>query len=387
MVNEILKDIFYVGVNDRALDLFEGMYSVPNGVSYNSYVISDDKIAVMDSVEAHFGEEWLANVKKALKGKTPDYLIVQHMEPDHSANVLRFVEEFPGVTVVGNNKTFVMLGEYFGKDVNFNKLVVADGYRLPLGSHSLTFVFAPMVHWPEVMMTYEESTGTLFSADAFGKFGALDCEEPWSDEARRYYFGIVGKYGVQVQALFKKLAAYSLAHIAPLHGPLLGGAEKDNALRLYALWSGYQPEEEGVLIAYTSVYGHTKEAALLLLSELRNRGCRTEAVDLARDDWSQCVASAFRYSKIVLATTTYNADVFPAMREFIDRLVERNFQNRAVGFIENGSWAPVAAKTMAARLEKCKNLRYSENTVKITAALDRESTDKIKELADELINL
>lgn len=384
-MDKLTEDIFYVGVNDHTIDLFEGMYIVPDGVSYNSYVIIDEKIAVFDSVDAHYGDEWLRNVKNALNGRKPDYLIVQHMEPDHSANVCKFVEEYPDVRLVGNAKTFAMLGAYFGVEFP-DKLVVTDGYKLSLGTHELTFLFAPMVHWPEVMVTYESKTKTLFSADAFGKFGALDRDDEWACEARRYYFGIVGKYGAQVAALLKKLGAYPVGRIAPLHGPVLVGGELDRALGLYKTWSAYLPEKEGVFIAYTSVYGHTKEAAAMLKNLLQEAGIDVEAADLAREDWAECVESAFEYSKLVLATTTYNADIYPAMREFIDKLTERNYQNRTLAFVENGTWAPVAAKQMAAKFEKSKNIKIVGPTVKIQSALNEESKAQIAALAQSLIN-
>lgn len=380
----ITDDIYYVGVNDRKIDLFEGMYHVPNGMAYNSYVILDEKVAVLDTVDGQFTDEWLANIEKALGARKPDYLIVNHMEPDHSANILNFIKKYEGVRIVGNQKTFVMISDYFGGDFKEGGVVVKEGDRLSLGKHELAFVFAPMVHWPEVMMTYDLSSKTLFSADAFGKFGALDCDEDWEDEARRYYFGIVGKYGVQVQAVLKKAAALDIQTICPLHGPVL----KENLahyLGLYDKWSRYEPEEKGVMIAYTSVYGHTAAAAKLLASHLHTRGVKDVVVyDLARSDRSVCVAEAFRYDTLVLASTTYNADVFPPMREFLDCLAERNFQNRKVAFVENGSWAPMAAKIMKTKLEKCKNLVFTENSVKILSALNVDSLTQLSALADEL---
>lgn len=382
-MKKVTADIDYVGVNDREVDLFEGMYAVPNGVSYNSYVISDEKTVVLDSVDGNFTEPWLKNVKEVLKGKSPDFLVVNHMEPDHSASVFRFAEEFPEVKIVGNAKTFVMLSEYFGEDFSSRRVVVKDGDKLSLGKRELTFVFTPMVHWPEVMMTYDDLDKTLFSADAFGKFGDLNADEPWADEARRYYIGIVGKYGAQVQSALKKLSAYDIRRICPLHGPVL----EENLpyyLDLYGKWSSYTPETEGVMVAYTSVYGHTKAGAELLASELEKRGTNLVIYDLARKDLSFCVAEAFRYSKLAIATTTYNADIFPAMREFIDCLVERNYQNRTVGIIENGSWAPCAAKGILTKFEKSKNLTFAENTVKIHSALNDESRAQILALAEEL---
>ncbi len=379
------EDLIYVGVDDKQIDLFEGMYSVPVGVTYNSYVIKDKKTAVMDTVDAAFEKEWLAKVEKALGGAQPDYLIVQHMEPDHSACVQAFVKKYPQVAVVGNKSTFVMLEEYFGKGIADNRVVVTDGEELSLGKHELKFVFAPMVHWPEVMFTYDKTLSLLFSADAFGRFGASDDNGNWTDEARRYYIGIVGKYGAQVKAVISKLAAYPLNIVAPLHGPVLSGEALNSAVQSYIKWSGYEPETEGTLVAYTSVYGHTKKAAELLAQLLKDGGEEVETVDLARDDWAECVAQAFRYSKLVIATTTYNADIFPAAREFIDRLVERNYQNRTVGLIENGTWAPVCAKQMRAKFEKCKNLTFAQTTVKIRSALNSESEAQIKALADELL--
>lgn len=381
-MNEFLKDTYYVGVNDHEIDLFEGMYKVPSGMSYNSYVIKDEKIAVMDSVDADFGEEWLKNISETLGDRSPDYIVVLHMEPDHSANIARLAEKYNKATVVGNMKTFVMLKEFFGTDYEERRFVVKDGDKLPLGKHELTFVFAPMVHWPEVMTAYDSYTGALYSADAFGKFGALDCDEPWEDEARRYYIGIVGKYGMQVQSLLKKLSDFAINAVCPLHGPLLT-ENLGKYIELYRKWSAYEPEKKGVLVAYTSVYGHTRAAALRLAEELKARGVEVEALDIAREDRAFCVAEAFRYSALVLATTTYNGDIFPAMREYIDCLVERNFQSRKVAFVENGSWAPYAAKAMAAKMEKCKNLVYLRQ-VRIRSSLNEESLAEIKVLADEL---
>lgn len=380
----ITKDIRYIGVNDHKIDLFEGQYTVPNGMAYNSYVITDEKVAVMDTVDRNFGDEWLENLKAALEGRNPDYLIVQHMEPDHSANIALFLKEYPDAAVVGNAKTFGMIDAFFGENLCRNKLVVKDGDELSLGAHTLTFVFAPMVHWPEVMVTYDKKDKVLFSADAFGKFGALDREEDWACEARRYYFGIVGKYGVQAQALLKKAAALDISVICPLHGPVL----KENLsyyINLYNIWSSYGVESEGVVICYTSVYGNTKKAAELLKDELEALGCKkTVLTDLARSDMAEAVEDAFRYGKLVLATTTYNGDIFPFMRQFIDCLTERNFKNRTVGFIENGSWAPVAARVMRGMLEKSKDITYADTLVTVKSALNEESRSAIKQLAKEL---
>lgn len=382
----ITKDIRYIGVNDHKIDLFEGQYTVPNGMAYNSYVITDEKIAVMDTVDRNFGDEWLENLKAALEGRNPDYLIVQHMEPDHSANIALFLKEYPDAAVVGNAKTFGMIDAFFGENLCRNKLVVKDGDELSLGAHTLTFVFAPMVHWPEVMATYDKKDKVLFSADAFGKFGALDREEDWACEARRYYFGIVGKYGVQAQALLKKAAALDISVICPLHGPVL----KENLsyyINLYNIWSSYGVESEGVVICYTSVYGNTKKAAESLKEELEALGCKkTVLTDLARSDMAEAVEDAFRYGKLVLATTTYNGDIFPFMRQFIDCLTERNFKNRTVGFIENGSWAPVAARVMRGMLEKSKDITYADTLVTVKSALNEESRSAIKQLAKELCN-
>ena len=386
MISSITKDIIYVGVNDHDVDLFEGQYIVPNGMAYNSYVIMDERIAVMDTVDAHFGEEWLSNVKEALNGREPDYLVVQHMEPDHSANIVNFIAAYPNVKVVGNAKTFAMIADFFDITIpEGNKVAVANGESLSLGAHQLTFVFAPMVHWPEVMVTYDAKDKVLFSADGFGKFGALDIEEEWDCEARRYYIGIVGKYGAQVQALLKKAAALDIAIICPLHGPVL----KDNLahyINLYDIWSSYRAESEGVMIAYTSVYGHTKAAAQLLNDKLTELGCKKVVLcDLARCDMAEAVEDAFRYGKLVLATTTYNADIFPFMRTFIEHLTERNYQNRTVGFIENGAWAPMAAKVMLAMLEKSKDITYLPTTVTIKSALKSATISQIEQMAKELM--
>ncbi len=382
---KITNDILYVGVNDRNVDLFEGQYIVPNGMAYNSYVILDDKIAVMDTVDEHFGDEWIDNIKRALGGRTPDYLVVQHMEPDHSANIGRFLQVYPQSTVVANAKTFVMLSNFFrGLDIP-NRLVVENGQTLSLGKHQLTFVFAPMVHWPEVMVTYDSTDKVLFSADGFGKFGALDTDEDWACEARRYYFGIVGKYGAQVQALLKKAATLDIEKICPLHGPVLT-ENLGYYLNLYDIWSSYGVECDGVFIAYTSVYGHTKQAAELLACELKALGCAKVAMaDLARDDMAEAVEDAFKYGKLILATTTYNADIFPFMREFIDHLTERNYQNRTIGVIENGSWAPMAAKVIKAKFEKSKNITWLDTTVTITSSMSDDNRLAIKQMAQELM--
>ena len=384
----ITNDIRYIGVNDHQLDLFEGQYDVPEGMAYNSYVILDEKIAVMDSVDIKFGEEWLAKLRETLGDRKPDYLIIQHMEPDHSANILTFAKAFPDAVLVGNAKTFAMLGQFFEHlDLpEARRLVVKDGDTLSLGKHELKFLFAPMVHWPEVMFTYDSTDKVLFSADAFGKFGALDCEDDdWACEARRYYFGIVGKYGMQVQNVLKKAAALDIQTICPLHGPVLN-ENLGYYLDLYNTWSSYGVESEGVCIAYTSVYGHTKEAAELLEKALIARGCPKVAItDLAREDMAEAVEDAFRYGKLVLATTTYNAEIFPFMKHFIDDLVERGYQNRTIGFIENGSWAPMAAKVMKSMFEKSKNITFTDTTVTLKSALSQQSREQIAALADELI--
>ncbi len=377
------KDTYYVGVNDHQSDLFEGIYKIPNGVAYNSYVIVDDKIAVMDAVDEIFGDEWMANVKEVLGGRKPDYIVIQHMEPDHSANALRFAREYPDVKLVGNTKTFVMLEEYFGTDFADRRVVVGDGDAISLGRHELRFMFAPMVHWPEVMVTYDAFTKTVFSADGFGKFGALDVEEPWDDEARRYYIGIVGKYGKQVDAALKKLSVLQIERICPLHGPVLEG-DLSHYFGLYSTWANYEPEIDGVMIAYASVYGHTKKAAELLAEELISAGCKNVLMhDLARDDRSVCVADAFRYSRLVIAGITYNASLFPAVREFIENLTERNYQKRVVGFIENGTWAPVAARLMQEKFGKS-NITFAQNTVSVRAALNNQTCEQVKALAVEM---
>ena len=382
---KITEDIRYVGVNDHQVDLFEGQYAVPNGMAYNSYVIMDEKIAVMDTVDRHFTEAWLDNVTTALDGRKPDYLIIQHMEPDHSASILPFLTRWPEATVVASAKAFTMMGNFFGGVPTENRVTAADKATLCLGKHTLTFITAPMVHWPEVIFTYDAQDQVLFSADAFGKFGALDAEEEdWACEARRYYFGIVGKYGAQVQAVLKKLAGTEIRAICPLHGPVLN-ENLGYYLNLYSTWSSYGIESEGAVINYTSVYGHTREAAELLARRMKEMGCPKVAVnDLARCDMAEAVEDSFRYGTVVLATTTYNADIFPFMRTFIEELKERNFQNRTVAFIENGSWAPTAAKVMKGMLETCRNLTFAESTVKITSALNAESRAQIEALAAEL---
>ena len=380
----ITNDIRYIGVNDHDIDLFEGQYIVPEGMAYNSYVIIDEKIAVMDTVSADFGEEWLANLENALAGRKPDYLIIHHMEPDHSANIDKFISAYPEAAVVGNAKTFEMIDQFFGSGLCKNKLAVKNGEMLSLGRHELTFLFAPMVHWPEVMMSYDGADKALFSADAFGKFGALDCQDKeWDCEARRYYMGIVGKYGMQVQAVLKKAAALDIKMICPLHGPVLTG-DLSHYMSLYDIWSSYGVESEGVCIAYTSVYGNTKRAAELLAKKLEERGCKAAISDLARCDMAEAVEDAFRYGKLVLATTTYNADIFPFMRQFIDHLTERNYQNRTLGFIENGTWAPAAAKTMKAMFEKSKNINYIDTTVTLRSAMTEENAEAIERMAEEL---
>ena len=380
----ITKDIKYIGVNDHKVDLFEGQYIVPNGMAYNSYVIMDEKIAVMDTVDANFTHQWLDNLQLALEDRKPDYLIVQHMEPDHSANIMNFIKAYPQATVVASAKAFAMMKNFFGTEFADNRLIVGEGDTLNLGKHILNFVTAPMVHWPEVIVTYDSTDKVLFSADGFGKFGALDIDEEWACEARRYYIGIVGKYGAQVQNLLKKAAGLDIEIICPLHGPVL----KENLgyyLDLYNTWSSYQPEEEGIVIAYTSVYGNTRKAAIALKEMLKAKGCPKVVLnDLARCDMAEAVEDAFRYSKLVLATTTYNADIFPFMREFINHLTERNFSNRTVAFVENGSWAPQANKVMKAMFEKSKNLTIAENNVTILSALNEESTKALEALSDEL---
>ena len=381
---QITKDIQYVGVNDHQVDLFEGQYVVPNGMSYNSYVILDEKVAVMDTVDRNFKEQWLQNLENTLAGRKPDYLVVHHMEPDHSANIHAFLTAYPEATVVSSAKAFAMMQQFFGCDYADRRIVVGEGDSLCLGMHTLAFVTAPMVHWPEVIVSYDSCDKVLFSADGFGKFGALDAEEDWACEARRYYIGIVGKYGAQVQALLKKAAGLDISIICPLHGPVLT-ENLGYYVNLYDIWSSYRPEEEGVLIAYTSVYGHTREAVELLAAELEKNGCpKVTVTDLAREDMAEAVEDAFRYSKLVLATTTYNGDVFPFMKEFIHHLTERSYQNRTVAFVENGSWAPMAAKVMGKMLENSKNLTFCQNNVKILSALTGESRNQISALAKEL---
>ncbi|MDE7358847.1 MAG: FprA family A-type flavoprotein [Lachnospiraceae bacterium] len=381
---QITNDIHYIGVNDHDIDLFEGQYTVENGMAYNSYVIMDEKIAVMDTVDTHFEEEWLGNLKAVLDGRTPDYLIVQHMEPDHSASIDAFVKAYPEAVIVASAPAFTMMRQFFGTDYADNRQIIKEGDTISLGAHTLQFVAAPMVHWPEVMVTYDAHDKVLFSADGFGKFGALDVEEDWACEARRYYFGIVGKFGMQVQNLLKKAAALDIQIICPLHGPVL----KENLeyyVNLYQTWSSYGVESEGVMIAYTTVYGHTKAAAELLAEKLTAKGCpKVVVADLARKDKAECVEDAFRYGKLVLATTTYNTEMFPFMREFIDELISHSYQNRTVALMENGSWAPMAAKAMRTRLEGCKNITFTENTVQIRSALNEENIAQIEALAEEL---
>ena len=380
----ITDDIRYVGVNDHNVDLFEGQYVVPNGMSYNSYVILDEKVAVMDTVDQNFTQEWLDNVAAVLDGRKPDYLVVHHMEPDHSANIANFLAAYPEATVVSSAKAFVMMKNFFGSDYADRRIVVGEGDTLALGKHTLTFVTAPMVHWPEVIVSYDSCDKVLFSADGFGKFGALDVEEDWACEARRYYIGIVGKYGAQTQALLKKAAGLDISIICPLHGPVLT-ENLGYYINLYDIWSGYKVESEGVLIAYTSVYGHTKKAVELLAAKLEEKGCpKVVVTDLARDDMAEAVEDAFRYGKLVLATTTYNGDIFPFMKEFIHHLTERSYQNRTVAMMENGSWAPVANKFMMKMLEGSKNITYTENNVRILSALNADSTAQIEALAQEL---
>ena len=380
---KVTEKIAYIGVNDREIDLFEGQYVVPNGMAYNSYVICDEKIAVCDTVDKNFGDEWFANIENTLQGKEPDFLIVHHMEPDHSANIDKFMEKYKSATVVATAKAFTMMKQFFGTDYAERQIVVGEGDTLSLGESELTFITAPMVHWPEVMLSYEKSSKTLFSADAFGKFGAMDAEEEWDCEARRYYIGIVGKYGAQVQALLKKAAGLDIARICPLHGPVLSD-NLSHYINLYNTWSSYQPETKGVFIAYTSVYGNTKQAALMIASEIENLGEKVSVCDLAREDWAEAVEDAFRYDRIVLATTTYNGGIFPFMHEFINHLTERNFQNKTVGIIENGSWALMAEKTIKSMLEKSKNITYTESGVHIKSALRDENIEEIKALAKEL---
>lgn len=381
---KIADGIFYVGVNDREIDLFEGQYVVPEGMAYNSYVVKDEKTAVFDTVDAKKGEEWFSNLEAVLGKDAPDYLIVQHMEPDHSANIAAFKAKYPDTTIVASRQAFMMMKNFFGTDYADNRIIVGEGDKLPLGKRTLTFVTAPMVHWPEVIVTYDDLDKTLFSADAFGKFGALDADEDWDCEARRYYFGIVGKYGAQVQTLLKKAANLDITRICPLHGPVLA-ENVGYYVGKYDLWSSYGTESDGVVIAYTSIYGNTRKAVELLEQKLIEKGCpKVTVFDLARDDMAEAVEDAFRYGKLVLATTTYNADIFPFMRTFIEHLTERNYQNRTIGFIENGSWAPTAAKVMAGMLEKSKNLSFIAATVHVKSALDETSKAEIDALAEEL---
>lgn len=385
-MKNITNTIYYIGVNDHEIDLFEGLYDVPNGMAYNSYVIMDEKIAVMDTVDVNFGDEWLANLEEVLAGKTPDYLIVQHMEPDHSANIVKFMEKYPTASIVGNAKTFNMMKLFFENiDLDGRTAEVKDGETLSLGNHELTFVFAPMVHWPEVMLTYDSTDKVLFSADAFGKFGALDADEDWACEARRYYFGIVGKYGVQVQSVLKKASALDINTICPLHGPVLS-ENLPYYLDLYNTWSAYGVESEGVMIAYTSVYGNTKKAAEYLRDKLIEKGCpKVVFCDLAREDMAEAVEDAFRYGRLVLATTTYNGDIFPFMKHFIGDLTERNYQNRTIGLIENGAWAPTAAKIMKGMFEKSKNITWLDTTVTVKAGVKAENLAQLEAMADELM--
>ncbi|MBO4941621.1 MAG: FprA family A-type flavoprotein [Clostridia bacterium] len=381
----ITNDIKYIGVNDHEIDLFEGQYIVPNGMAYNSYVIDDEKTAVMDSVDIRFSDEWLNNIDKVLNGRKPDFLVVQHMEPDHSASILAFTTAYPDTKIVSSAKAFAMMKNFFGTDFSERQIVVGEGDTLSLGKHTLTFVTAPMVHWPEVIVTYDSFDKVLFSADGFGKFGALDTDEDWACEARRYYFGIVGKYGPQVQSLLKKAASLDIQKICPLHGPILS-ENLGYYIDLYDKWSGYTPEEEGIVIAYTSVYGNTKRAVLYLAEKLKELGAKKVVLnDLARCDMAEAVEDAFRYDRLVLATTTYNADIFPFMREFIGHLTERSYQNRKVALIENGSWAPLAAKVMKEGLSRCRNLDFATNSVKILSALDENSRKEIDLLAQELV--
>ena len=381
---EITKDILYVGVNDHLVDLFEGQYDVPNGMAYNSYLICDDKVAVMDSVDAHFTDEWITKIAAALGERTPDYLVVQHMEPDHSGSVAAFAQAYPGTTIVASAQAFNMMKAYFGTDYADRRVVVKEGDTLPLGTHTLHFVTAPMVHWPEVIMTYDDADKVLFSADAFGKFGALDVEEPWLPEARRYFIGIVGKYGVQVQAVLKKAAGLDIETICSLHGPILHKEQLADVLAAYDTWSAYRPETDGILVAYTSIYGHTADAAEQLAEELRTKGQQVVVMDLARCDMAEAVAQAFRFSKLVLATPTYNGDVFPFTKTFIEHLTERNYQNRTVALMENGSWAPTAARVMRKMFEASKNLTILDETVTVKGSLDDASTDQLHALADAL---
>ena len=380
---KVENDIYCIGIIDHSIDLFEGMYKVPDGISYNSYVILDEKVAVLDTADAHFGEQWLNEVKEVLGGRQPDYLVIHHMEPDHSANIQKFLKAYPNVRVVGNAKTFVMIKEYFGFEVK-NSCKVDEGSVLKLGKHSLRFVMAPLVHWPEVMVSYDEHSKVVFSADGFGKFGALDVDQPWDDEARRYYIGIVGKYGAQVQSLLKKLSALDVKKICPLHGPVLEG-DLSHYIGLYDTWSSYRPEKDAIMVAYASVYGHTKAVAEMLADMLKKAGKEVIVADLARADRAKCVADAFMCSKLVLASVTYNAEIFPCMREFIDCLAERNFRSRTVAFIENGTWAPISAKLMRERLSGCKDLNFIGQTVKVRASFSEENAPELETLVNELV--
>ncbi len=381
---EITQSIKYVGVNDHDITLFEGMYEVEKGMAYNSYAIIDDKIAIMDSVDINFGDEWINNIKGVLEGRSPDYLIVQHMEPDHSACILKFLEEFPSATIVSSSKAFTMMMGYFKRDFKEKRIVVSEGDTLCLGKHVLKFISAPMVHWPEVIVTYDEYDKVLFTADGFGKFGANDIEDSWACEARRYYFGIVGKFGMQVQALLKKASSLQINAICPLHGPVLS-ENLPYYLNLYNIWSSYGVESEGVFIAYTSIYGNTQKAVLELERQLKEKGVKVSVANLATEDWAECVEDAFKYGKLVLATTTYNGEIFPTMRSFISKLVERNYQNRLIGIIENGSWAPNAARCIKAAFEKSKNITFTDTTVKILCSLDEESAAQLAMLAEQLV--
>lgn len=380
----ITKDLFYIGVNDHEVDLFEGQFTVPNGMAYNSYVIVDEKIAVFDTVDIRFGDEWLANLKAVLGERKPDYLIVSHMEPDHSANIARFLSLYPESTVVATKMAFAMMNQFFGKDYSERRIIAAEGAGLSLGEHNLSFYTAPMVHWPEVMVTYDAMDKVLFTADGFGKFGALDADEDWACEARRYYFGIVGKFGAQVQALLKKAAALDIETICPLHGPVLS-ENLGYYLNLYNTWSSYSVESEGVVIAYTSVYGNTKAAALKLAELIGEKGVKVTFTDLARDDMAEAVEDAFRYGRLILATTTYNTDIFPAMKVYIENLIERNYQSRKIGIIENGSWAPMAAKVIKGMLEGCKDITIVEPVVTVRSAMNAAAEEKLKELADSIL--
>lgn len=381
---KVTEEIVYVGVNDHEVDLFEGQYAVPAGMAYNSYVICDEKTAVMDSVDTHFAEEWLNHIDQTLGGKAPDYIVIQHMEPDHSGSLVAFAKKYPQTTIVTSAKALVMMQQFFGEDFSGRSLVVKEKDTLTLGRHTLHFVGAPMVHWPEVLMTYDDADKVLFSADGFGKFGALDVEEPWLSEARRYYIGIVGKYGAQVQAVLKKASALEIAKICPLHGPVLEGDLLAEALQAYSAWASYTPEQEGVLVAYSSVYGNTKAAAEQLAKKLQEKGQDVCVMDLARTDLSEAVAQAFRYSRLVLASITYNGDVFPHMRAFIEHLTERNYQNRTVGLMENGSWAPTAARIMTKMLESCKNLTIAEPVVSVKGAVNAANETQMEALAEAL---